>query len=767
MKYNVNRSFISIGVLLILLVCQLSADPSTFAMRMNGHKHNMEEDFLDRAVQEWYDAFKDSLDLTTMMDSILLDAGLEITDFSQPEDATVFYLEDAVGEFDFIIGLSLDNWVVVAEGGGCIFDIGISGIGAQIGGSSQFGSSGLDITMGEPTPLEPTVTVNGSGALWCSGMESTVQAGIELVLDSFMDSIAVAMDSIGFDSLFVFGDLISSLGIDDEELLAEAFSSFPMDIAIVTENDPEQDVVQLIYDINFLTGTTADPQAFVGIEPDPVTGSHLEIGGFSYLYWQLQRGFHWHEDWDEVQRVDAAFNLMDSLSINGFRMETFWSRVQTQAYMGENLNPADVTPEMIEDFLADPVYWNDMEFSAIFDILDESVARGLTPFMAIGVGHQDRPPKTAEGLTIAPASPEWSLPENYVAVPPETYLYNLKIYAHATVRKYASYVDVWQAENELNAAAFAAASPDWWRKGDFWLDRDFRNQVMDILVEAIHTEDPTALITHDLHMLGFMEALEDWVDDLDIIGFNYYPNQAWALPNMGFSVGEYVWAVRRALAGLGYAGKPVWLIESGFPGIELNDPPDTLSLAEDMIYFSENRQDQYITEALSSAVDNGINGFFYFSLTAEEDEDVGGGGALNTFMRFSGLIRKDTDEPKVALAPYAQLYDDLVVEVSINPSIKVFPGSFVLYQNYPNPFNPLTSIRFVAPGAGYVNLVIYDILGREVETLVSGQLESVVPVGKQGEYEVTWDATKYPSGVYFYQLQVGDFSQTRKLLLMK
>ncbi|HIC51197.1 MAG TPA: T9SS type A sorting domain-containing protein, partial [Candidatus Marinimicrobia bacterium] len=270
----------------------------------------------------------------------------------------------------------------------------------------------------------------------------------------------------------------------------------------------------------------------------------------------------------------------------------------------------------------------------------------------------------------------------------------------------------------------------------------------------------TGLIIHDLHMLGFMEALEDWVDDLDIIGFNFYPNQAWALPNMGFSMGEYVWAVRRALAGLGHAGKPVWLIESGFPAIELEDPPDSISLEEDMIYFSENRQDKYISDALNSAVENGINGFFYFSLTAEEDENVGGGGALNTYMRFSGLIRKDTDEQKAALVPFADLYNELVMEVGIEPSESTVPQDYALYQNYPNPFNPTTTIRFSIETQSDVFLHIYDIKGRLVETLVTGELLS-------GDHAVQWDASDYASGVYFVRLTAGESRQTRKMLLVK
>ncbi|MDP7654229.1 MAG: hypothetical protein QF757_06100, partial [Candidatus Marinimicrobia bacterium] len=223
MKNFLNRPLISIGALLILFLCQLSADPSTFAMRMNGHKHNMEEDYLERSIQEWYDIYTDSLDLTAMMDSMVQEGGLSIIEFSQPEDATVIYAEDSSGAYEFVIGLSLDNWVVVAEGAGCIFDIGISGIGAMIGGTSEFGSTGLDVTLGEPTPLDPVVTVDGSGFPWCDGMEFIVQEGVEGIIDSFLDSLTLALDGLGLDSMFVFGDLLGALGIDDEELLAAAF----------------------------------------------------------------------------------------------------------------------------------------------------------------------------------------------------------------------------------------------------------------------------------------------------------------------------------------------------------------------------------------------------------------------------------------------------------------------------------------------------------------------------------------------------------------
>jgi hypothetical protein len=88
------------------------------------------------------------------------------------------------------------------------------------------------------------------------------------------------------------------------------------------------------------------------------------------------------------------------------------------------------------------------------------------------------------------------------------------------------------------------------------------------------------------------------------------------------------------------------------------------------------------------------------------------------------------------------------------------PESFILGQNYPNPFNPTTTIEFSLPFASHVELVICDILGKEIETLVSGWLQA-------GAHTVEFNAKNLPSGVYFYRLQAGSFEQMKKMLLLK
>lgn len=88
------------------------------------------------------------------------------------------------------------------------------------------------------------------------------------------------------------------------------------------------------------------------------------------------------------------------------------------------------------------------------------------------------------------------------------------------------------------------------------------------------------------------------------------------------------------------------------------------------------------------------------------------------------------------------------------------PNSYALEQNYPNPFNPTTNITFSLPESGSVTLKIYNMLGSEVATLVDSELPA-------GSFDVTWDATNFSSGMYIYKLTADNFTQTKKLTLIK
>lgn len=94
------------------------------------------------------------------------------------------------------------------------------------------------------------------------------------------------------------------------------------------------------------------------------------------------------------------------------------------------------------------------------------------------------------------------------------------------------------------------------------------------------------------------------------------------------------------------------------------------------------------------------------------------------------------------------------------PEEELLPMVYALYQNYPNPFNPSTTIKYQLPVQTHVVLKLYDVLGREVATLVNEQQDA-------GYKTIQWNAAGLASGVYLYKLVARDFVETKKLLLLK
>jgi len=117
----------------------------------------------------------------------------------------------------------------------------------------------------------------------------------------------------------------------------------------------------------------------------------------------------------------------------------------------------------------------------------------------------------------------------------------------------------------------------------------------------------------------------------------------------------------------------------------------------------------------------------------------------------------------LSLSDLAKQYYDtnfVITPIGIRNNSSEIPETIKLYQNYPNPFNPNTKIKFQIAKLWNAKLTIYDALGREVTTLVNEQL-------RPGTYEVEWDGTNYASGIYCYRLLSGNYSEIRKMILLK
>lgn len=198
-----------------------------------------------------------------------------------------------------------------------------------------------------------------------------------------------------------------------------------------------------------------------------------------------------------------------------------------------------------------------------------------------------------------------------------------------------------------------------------------------------------------------------------------------------------------------------WFQQSTSTGLSLK----TVYFVSDLTgYIAGNDEYSTFSRVLLKTTNGGANWISQFAGTNhglygvhfinENTGWIAGGESMNTY--GVGVVYKTTNAG---------------IPIGIEIISTEIPDQFSLSQNYPNPFNPETRIKFTIPAVGNgrdrsVRILIYDMLGREIAVLVNEQLNP-------GTYEVNWDASAYPSGVYLYKLQAGDYSETKKMMLIK
>ncbi|MFA5404516.1 MAG: T9SS type A sorting domain-containing protein [Ignavibacteria bacterium] len=190
-----------------------------------------------------------------------------------------------------------------------------------------------------------------------------------------------------------------------------------------------------------------------------------------------------------------------------------------------------------------------------------------------------------------------------------------------------------------------------------------------------------------------------------------------------------------------------YVLYSGDGGLNWVAPKRITPIDTTTVGGQYTKMKDYTYPSISQTNDVDAN-FWYLNMVVIEDSIPG-----------SYQYHTNNGEPRCK-----QLYMRIKIpraDVGIQNVSNTTPSKYALNQNYPNPFNPVTSIRFSLPKVSVVTLKVYDITGKLVSTLVNNETVSI------GEKEVKFDASNLSSGVYFYSIQAGDFSDTRKMIVLK
>jgi hypothetical protein len=169
----------------------------------------------------------------------------------------------------------------------------------------------------------------------------------------------------------------------------------------------------------------------------------------------------------------------------------------------------------------------------------------------------------------------------------------------------------------------------------------------------------------------------------------------------------------------------------------------------DTLYYSLLNNATFDTDTLITDADGGVGVIGGEHTTLQPS-------ASKTFY-FAVAVGVSGEEMLDNMQAAQEKYDQLT---SVETTDDLIPGEYALKQNYPNPFNPVTNINFSLPETEFVNLTVYNLLGEAVAELVNNELSP-------GNYTYEFDASKLTSGTYFYTVTAGNYSETKKMILMK
>jgi hypothetical protein len=207
------------------------------------------------------------------------------------------------------------------------------------------------------------------------------------------------------------------------------------------------------------------------------------------------------------------------------------------------------------------------------------------------------------------------------------------------------------------------------------------------------------------------------------------------------------------------------------------NPGDTISVEMDFCNNTDVAHNYYpgvTIESDSSLTSLHSGHIWFYAMVADECHAISWGAIANTSIISDTIVEfraypealNCQNQPEYCIDGDTLTFEiPIVVQVVSTEPEHFIPEEFVLHQNYPNPFNPVTTLRYDLPENGHINITIYDMLGRQVKTLINQTQDA-------GYKLVIWDATNdygkpVSAGIYLYQIQAGEYLQTKKMVLLK
>lgn len=312
--------------------------------------------------------------------------------------------------------------------------------------------------------------------------------------------------------------------------------------------------------------------------------------------------YSWQEEWTQEDRYEQLCNDLNDLRANWFRTNVIWGWIEPRIY--EHVKVEDVTDEMVDNYLNDP----NKNWEVFDDMVTHLSECGVNLILGIGIGYYwELPYNGNSNQKISPS-----------LIGVDYYLGDVFLHARAVVRRYKDYVRYYQIENELNAAGETAFILKWRSNDPLWWNPQFIEMLISTLSYAVRLESQRSGIElYTLHnfaiSLDYYNDILRLKDYLDIIGVDCYFNYILGLPELGWTVGLMVQVTKEILKNdspYSIDNKEVWVLETGYP----TAPMERL--------FSEETQAQYLEDAISSSLEAGAKGFFYFTITTSENNNL-------------------------------------------------------------------------------------------------------------------------------------------------